>query len=104
MSALPVELNLGGCRAAWVWATADDPHGEAMPRTGAIPAGLLVDHDSHSLLISWVPLELSPETVTLESLNPLTIRETVRCIACDRKGMIKGGAWLAVGSAVSDAP
>lgn len=94
MTGLPSELVLGGNRAVWVWWTAADPRVLEQPAVpGAIPAGVLVDHGDHTMLVPWVPVG-QLERFTLLSLLPLAVRELVVCPTCSRAGYISGGAWL----------
>lgn len=97
---LPVVMNIGGQSATWVWGTRDDVHGEAVPRTGTIPAGLLVDHGDHLLLVPWAEVGGMRPEVTLESLQPLTLGGVVRCPTCGKVGRVERGAWLPEAGAV----
>jgi hypothetical protein len=78
--------------ASLVWWTADDLTPRATP-AGCLPAGVLVDHGDHTMLVPWVPHGELPQ-FTLESLVPLTVAELVVCPTCARSGWITGGAWL----------
>lgn len=94
MTALPPELVLGGNRAVWVWWTESDPRVvEVAKQAGELPAGLLIDHGDHTLLVPWVPVQ-GCRQFTLDSLLPLTVKEHITCGACGRAGWITGNAWL----------
>lgn len=94
MTALPQpQLRLGQPPAQWVWSAGDGDLNVNDPGTGAIPAGVLLDHGDHTLLVAWVPA-FAAAPFTLESLLPLTVRELVACPTCGSAGHVSGGAWL----------
>lgn len=83
---LPV-LNLGG-PSTWLWSKDADTEKD-------LPAGVVVDHGDHRMLVSWVPVGgESAAAFTLDSLIPLTVVEPVRCTLCPRRGRIVEGVWL----------
>jgi hypothetical protein len=83
---LPV-LHLGG-PATWLWAKDADVETD-------LPAGVVVDHGDHKMLVSWVPTGgASASAFTLDSLIPLTVVEPVRCTLCPLQGRIVEGKWL----------
>lgn len=96
MTALPSAFHIGEHQAAWIWGTTDDPHGADSPRVGAIPAGVIIDHGEHTMILTWVDLPVTDGRLTLESLQPLTIVEPVHCSACNITGKIERGAWVPV--------
>lgn len=88
------ELVLGGHRAVWVWWTEADPTPrEAAGDSEQLPAGVLIDHGDHTLLVPWVPI-VGGQQFTLDSLRPLRVVEHITCGTCGRAGWISGGAWL----------
>lgn len=86
-SALPVTMSVSGMTGRWVW----------MEPRGILPAGVVLDHGDHNVMIAWATYAGGPARnmlVTLESLVPLTILEDVRCGVCGSTGRIVEGAWL----------
>lgn len=86
-STLPLTLELDGKVAHWAWAA---------PR-GVLPVGVVIDHDDHVMLVSWASYAGGPGPeyrLTLDSLQPLTVLEPVRCTICGLTGQIEQGAWL----------
>lgn len=95
MRGLPATLTLDGHTAKWVWGTLDDPRGADEPRIGAVPAGMLIDHGDHTLLVPWVALDgVDVVPFTLDSLLPLTLLERVACAICGDAGFVRAGAWV----------
>lgn len=91
--------HLAGVAAAdWVWVgthTQLTRH-PATRGINQIPAGVILDHGDHSLLVAWgVPASgESQPAFTLDSLRPLTVVETLTCGHCGVRGRIEQGAWL----------
>lgn len=80
-------LHLGG-PVTWLWAKAADTEKD-------LPAGIMIDHGTHNMLVTWIPVSGAPHAqFTLDSLVPLTVVEPVRCTLCPRWGRIVEGAWL----------
>lgn len=86
MTALQSQLRIGPWPAELAWSNT---------HPSALPAGLLVDHGDHTVLLPWAPVARWDGPVfTLDSLVPLTIVEQVTCVICGVSGRIEQGAWL----------
>lgn len=83
MTSLAVELA-GVAGAEWEWVASD----------ASVPAGVVVDHGDHEMLVSWVARSEGAVVFTLDSLVPLTVVELVWCRLCGVEGRIEQGAWL----------
>lgn len=81
---LPAEPLVDGLLLDWVWA---NPRGE-------LPAGVLIDHGDHKVLVLWSTYAGGPSApaFTLDSLLPLSVLEDVIC-GCGMVGRIELGAW-----------
>ena len=76
----------------WIWGGPPVPDHSAVERS--IPAGVLINHGDHNLLIAWAPLHHNLPVASLESLVPLTVSGTITCRICGRRGRIARNHWL----------
>lgn len=90
MSALPAEVELDGRVALWVWLGEASVTGP--PQPGLIPAGVMLDHGDHKMLVPWAGDY--PRVFTLDSLLPLTVVGSIDCSTCGASGQITDGAWV----------
>jgi hypothetical protein len=83
-------LNLGAATGVFLWSRED----------AALPAGVVLDHGDHSLLVPWAVCDaagVDGVVFTLDSLVPLTVVEPVSCCLCAAAGRIVDGAWVPEG-------
>jgi hypothetical protein len=85
-------VNLGsGVLGTFAWQANTD-------RARGIPAGILLLHSGHSMLIVWADLD-HPSAggvprVELITLKPLSIVDTLQCASCPMIGRITEDRWV----------